>query len=103
MTDRADLAAAVAPGQDSPPSSSPPLPPLQHPRHPDELAAAYTGSDPAEVARIAAAQAGAEVAEQQRQELGGLHGLTTGHGQVITPPGDAAPGPVPAPRPPSVL
>jgi len=56
------------------------------------------------VARIAAAQAGAEVAEQQRQELGGLHGLTTGHGQVVTPaPPDPAPGPVPAPRPPAVL
>jgi len=100
MTDRADLAAAVAPGQDSPPSSSPPLPPLQHPRHPDELAAAYTGSDPAEVARIAAAMRGGELAEQQRQELGGLHGLTTGHGQVVTPPDHPAPS---APPPPAVL
>jgi hypothetical protein len=98
MTDRAKLAAAVAADQ-GPPSSSPPL---QAPRHPDEVAAAYTGSDPAEVARITAAMAGAEVAEQQRQELGGLHGLTTGHGQVITPD-HPAPAPVPAPPPPAVL
>jgi hypothetical protein len=75
MTDRTDLAAELAAGQAAPGPALPPLQPVRGPRHPDELAAAYTGSDPAEVARITAAMRGGELAEQQRQEVGGLHGL----------------------------